>query len=321
MRIDDESGKTIFSDFAGFTGNKTYIPSKAGVYTAVISACNNRGTIWEGASCQFTVLDKPTDVSVTTDRSIYIIGDTVTITPFAIGEARFTMRIDDESGETVFSDFIGFTGNKTYIPSKAGLYTVHISAANSTGTVWENAHCQFTVLEKPIDVSVITDRSIYVIGDPVIISPVATGTNNFTMRIDDESGETIFKDFDGFTGIKTYATEKAGNFTVHISACNNTGTIREDAVCTFVVLENATPMIQTVVIDEGAVVTQLFCQDSDVNVFCAVYNDDGKMISIESQIITMAQRYTFQFEDISFAYAKVFILDGNLRPLCESKGT
>ena len=67
------------------------------------------------------------------------------------------------------------------------------------------------------------------------------------------------------------------------------------------------------------VIVNIRCDDSDAIVFCGVYNNSGKMIAIRSAQITRELNYQFQFDGQQFDYAKVFIVDGNFCPLCESK--
>ena len=78
----------------------------------------------------------PSNASVSTDKPIYTLGETVTITPSASGADHFTMRVcygTYGSDTTVFSDFNGFVGNKTYTPNRIGHYIVRISAIGGSG--------------------------------------------------------------------------------------------------------------------------------------------------------------------------------------------
>ena len=68
----------------------------------------------------------------------------------------------------------------------------------------------------------------------------------------------------------------------------------------------------------NAIVANIACADLSATVFCAVYNNAGKMLAIESSRVTESNRYDFQFENTSFDYAQVFVLDDNFAPLCAS---
>ena len=77
--------------------------------------------------------------------------------------------------------------------------------------------------------------------------------------------------------------------------------------------------ITTVSRNGNTITTNVVCTDSNATVFCAVYNNSGKMIAVRSAQITGESNYQFQFDGQQFDYAKAFIVDGNFCPLCESK--
>lgn len=87
--------------------------------------------------------------SVTTDRTTYTLGNTVTVQPSSTGGAYYTMRISLETEDnTVYEVSNGFTGTKTYTPTQTGHYIVRISAYGSSGS-WLDAVCTFEV-EEPV---------------------------------------------------------------------------------------------------------------------------------------------------------------------------
>ena len=77
--------------------------------------------------------------------------------------------------------------------------------------------------------------------------------------------------------------------------------------------------ITTVSRNGNTITANVVCADSNATVFCAVYNNSGKMIAVRSAQITGESNYQFQFDGQQFDYAKAFIVDGNFCPLCESK--
>ena len=77
--------------------------------------------------------------------------------------------------------------------------------------------------------------------------------------------------------------------------------------------------ITTVSRNGNTITANVVCADSNATVFCAVYNNSGKMIAVRSAQITGESSYQFQFDGQQFDYAKAFIVDSDLRPLCESK--
>ena len=82
------------------------------------------------------------------------------------------------------------------------------------------------------------------------------------------------------------------------------------------------PEIKSVVLNDDRVVTaQIICPANDITVYCATYDVAGKMIAVRSVQVTSESNCQFQFDGQQFDYAKVFILDSNFCPLCESKRT
>ena len=71
--------------------------------------------------------------------------------------------------------------------------------------------------------------------------------------------------------------------------------------------------------DNQVVVTaSVICPVSNASVYCAVYNSSGKMLSVDMQEATESKTYSFFFNSASVSYTKVFVLDYDLRPLCEA---
>ena len=97
-----------------------------------------------------------------------------------------------------------------------------------------------------------------------------------------------------------------------------------DYICELVngiitILPAADSSISNVAVNDKTVIAAITCPDSSAFVFCGVYNNSGKMIAVRSTQITSESNYQFQFDGQQFDYARVFILDNNFYPLCESK--
>ena len=69
----------------------------------------------------------------------------------------------------------------------------------------------------------------------------------------------------------------------------------------------------------NAVTARIYCSNEQATVFCGAYRNDGKMISVDVKQVTGAGEYAFQFDGKQFDYVKVFLLDENLKPICEGK--
>ena len=76
--------------------------------------------------------------------------------------------------------------------------------------------------------------------------------------------------------------------------------------------------IENVVKQDGTVSASITCGTEPVKAICAVYDDAGKMIASRTQTVSKTDTYEFTFPDGGFSDAKVFLLDRNSAPLCES---
>ena len=81
------------------------------------------------------------------------------------------------------------------------------------------------------------------------------------------------------------------------------------------------PVIESVYRNQGFITATIVCPKDHAVLFCGVYNNSGKMVAVRFAQITGESNYQFQFDGQQFDYAKVFIIDSDFRPLCESKRT
>ena len=87
----------------------------------------------------------PTNASVKTDKSEYLKGEFVKITPSATGMNFYTIRIENENGTVEFSDYSGtLKQSLDYTPIDTGKYTVYISAC-SDWKHYTDTSCSFIV--------------------------------------------------------------------------------------------------------------------------------------------------------------------------------
>lgn len=128
----DYNGKR--TDFIDVTGKNTYTCSfdKAGIYGYFLyaeNACGESTTEY----IEFTVQDNPpSNLSISTDKSYYVIGETITFSFTSQNATRLAIPID-YNGKRV--DFIDVTGKDTYTCSfdKAGTYGYFLYAENACG--------------------------------------------------------------------------------------------------------------------------------------------------------------------------------------------
>ena len=79
--------------------------------------------------------------------------------------------------------------------------------------------------------------------------------------------------------------------------------------------------VKEVTPDGGKVTAEVACGLSDASVYCAAYDASGAMVAMSVKPISGADAYEFQFDGASAAYAKAFLLDADLNPLCEAKSS
>ena len=194
---------------------------------------------WESGTTYTTVQLTPdstpaiTNGSVSTDESSYPPGASVTVSASADNMNFFTFRVVKD-GETVYSSIEENTGPVSFTPAGTGEYTVYASLCWD----WEhyvNVSTQFSVLDRPANCRLQTDKTNYDLGDSVTISASADNMSFFTCRIM-KDGELVYTNIRENTGPISYTPEQTGTYTVYASLCR-TWTVFSDASCTFNVLE------------------------------------------------------------------------------------
>ncbi len=77
--------------------------------------------------------------------------------------------------------------------------------------------------------------------------------------------------------------------------------------------------VQNVTKQGSTVSASVTCGNEPVQAICAVYDESGKMLSSQTKTISKTDAYEFSFPDGDFSDAKVFLLDRNGAPVCESR--
>ena len=93
----------------------------------------------------------PTNCNVVTDKTVYNLGETVTINASATGMNFYTVRVE-LNGQTEYQNVNQNTGPVSFTPTKAGHYTVH-AACCADWSNYSEALYYFDVLEPTIDVN------------------------------------------------------------------------------------------------------------------------------------------------------------------------
>ena len=156
-----------------------------GTYTVYVETYNTDGQRISGTAT-FTISDgKPYGAEVSTDKSSYILGDTVWISYSASDADSYNISIWQGAygTGTQLTSQTGFTtGTATYKPNKTGTYTLYVEAVNDYGTA--SATCQFTVGDsRPSNVTITADRSAFVVGEPFYVTVTATDMTGFNAEL------------------------------------------------------------------------------------------------------------------------------------------
>lgn len=162
-----------------------YAPRTVGLYTVYVETTNADGRLISGTTT-FRVIDgSPSGVTVSTDRSSYALGETVTIKYGADNADSYKLSVwqgEYGSGTRVFSGDGDTAGRDRFKPGEAGTYTVYVEAVNGYGAV--SAVCQFTVTGgAPSNVTLTVDRPDLVVGEPFNVSVTATDMTGFNVEL------------------------------------------------------------------------------------------------------------------------------------------
>lgn len=181
------------------------------------------------------------ELEITGGTGTYALGSAVTISYSAGGVSEYTVEVYTESdNELVFSQTTT-AKSVSFTPSKAGDYTFVVSAPFPNGVLYyyQWRYGDFTVVDKPKNHSVSTDKTTYLRGETVTITPSATGADYYAVSVWDggDYGEGTNVYYNGhFTGSVSYRTETAGTYGILCNAFNEGG--RVSAKTTFTVVDN-----------------------------------------------------------------------------------
>lgn len=194
-----------------------------------------------------TPVTKPTDFTVSTDRSTYTLGSTVTITPSAkdaTGYAISIWRGDFGTGTRVYADF-NVHGSIAYRPTAAGKYTIRADAINGAGYISTNHTFQVNSSSTlPTNFTLTSDKTTYTLGEAVTITPSAQNATHYAISVwrgRFGTGERVYVNFN-LPGRITYRPTQAGMYTIRADAKNSAGYISKEI--TFNVESQSAPSSQ-----------------------------------------------------------------------------
>ncbi len=232
------SGYTIGIDRDGtriFTGdiNAVYETSftDAGVYSAYVTAWNTVGTV-DSARVTFTVYNTvPTDVCLSTNKSHFSTGETVTFTCVGTNVCGYIIGIDRD-GSRIFTGDISAMYETSF--TDAGSYMAYITAWNALGSV-DSARIYFDVYAgAPYSPWIVADKTIINIGEEITFTFNAGNASSFGLGIDKVGVGRVSSPNVGESNYYTTSFTEAGTYSVYVTCYNSFGGC-DSAPITFVV--------------------------------------------------------------------------------------
>lgn len=155
-------------------------------------------------------INPPTWSKVSLWKSYYMVGEDVNFEMTSDTGNVFTLGIDDEYGNRLYTYDTGFDNpstakNYTKTFNKAGKYSCWITAYNDAGRT-DSERFYFTIYdEKPSVANVNLYKNSYMVGENVTFEMSSDSGFIFTLGIDDENGNRI-RTYD--TGFENVSTQK-----------------------------------------------------------------------------------------------------------------
>jgi uncharacterized repeat protein (TIGR02543 family) len=176
---------------------------------------------WPGAAAFSEFSSAPTNVTLQLDKSSYALSDTVTFLAAANQASYFTLSVQDGNGNTVFSNFSGFSSTQSWKPESAGTYTAHITAINTLGAT-DSTTVTFDVYDsKPGVLEVSVNNSSASCGQEVdIIWAASKFATDYWLTITRNGAEYYSAKNKDMHYIQTFPS---GNYTAVVTASNPYG--------------------------------------------------------------------------------------------------
>lgn len=142
----------------GKTDVATWEVEDAGSYRYRCASTNEVGVVSKYSYCYFTVYDTPIEPpSISTDVSVYLIGDTVTVTRSeepSRGYKTYIYKLNESTGiyenvsDTTFLLAMNKSSTGTWVVEEVGSYQIRCSVYDSEREEWsEYSTCDFTVAD------------------------------------------------------------------------------------------------------------------------------------------------------------------------------
>ncbi|MBE7062949.1 MAG: hypothetical protein E7390_04055 [Ruminococcaceae bacterium] len=246
------SGYTIGIDRDGtriFTGdiNAVYETSftDAGTYSAYVSAWNAVGTV-DSARVTFTVYNTvPTNVSVSTNKSNFSAGETITFTCTGTNAIGYTIGITKD-GNRIFTGDVNAVYETSF--SEPGSYAAYVTAWNSIGTI-DSQWITFSVYAgAPYNPWIVADKTIINVGEEITFTFNAGNAAYFGLGIDKVGEGRVSSPNVGESNYYTTSFTETGTYSAYVTCYNSFGGC-DSAPITFVVY-NTRPAYSELIIDK-----------------------------------------------------------------------
>lgn len=226
----------------------------------------------------------PTDFSLSTDKSSYILGESVAITPSANNATHYAISVwrgAFKTGERLYVNY-NLPGGITFTPPTEGSYTIRADAKNATGYI--SLEKTFTVAKAnandlPTNFTVRINKDSYVLGESVAITPSADNATHYAISIwfgAFETGEQLYVDYHLPGGIY-FNPPKPGTYTIRADAKNSAGYLSTEK--TFSVTESASEIINATSWD----ITNIPHAENQSEMWHRLYMKRGSSFQIQTQ--------------------------------------
>lgn len=236
------SGYTIGIDRDGtriFTGEISSVYETsfavAGTYSAYVTAWNTVGSV-DSDSVSFTVYNTvPTNVYLSTNKSKYSTGETVTFTCSGTNVCGYTIGIDRDNTRIFTGDINAV--HETFF-ANSGAYTAYITAWNALGSV-DSARIYFDVYAgAPYGPWIVADKNLVNVGEAISFTFNASDASSFGLGIDKVGAGRVSSPNVGEATTYTASFAEVGTYSAYATCYNSFGGC-DSAPITFIVYDSA----------------------------------------------------------------------------------
>ncbi|WP_159479731.1 PKD domain-containing protein [Chryseobacterium sp. 18068] len=276
------------SSFVDANGNLSYTPSSSGTFIYYVRAKGIGGCYSDSKTVTFTVSNQVSNVTITPSNPSLCFGSNVTFTASATNATSFIWSTDNQSANVIGNSATITLQSTQYL---LGVNTIYLKVGNAGGCNVAAIPVSFTVNPTPTNLIVTGNAGNYCIGNPILVTPTATGSG----LIYEWSNSSAFTNILGAAfvdsnGKLNFNASTTGTFTYYVRAKGLGGCVSTTETVTFTI----NPNIGTVnITNQNAVV----CNGQNVSFTAGAtgassyvwYKDSAGLVSIgNTQNISVA---------------------------------